>query len=284
MHLIFQQCYLLRELAPLLTNQPVAGFHRARPSTTLDKASIQFTFYYTPVPLKVKLKHYGGGWVRIDRPPLSLARRGDDWFHGIVNCAPARGHVWPVVAPAAVFVRAGERRGNSECGIRNSELERAGWVFGTALRFYHNVVRAIMPVDAVLLKCLASDHACLFFLVRKKRDGLRYAAFLFPRGSKSPLVRSRVSYGYRTLWVHFGIVRFLLAIPTELRRERGERETQDRNRRRGGSTLLCNHIGLAMFSAGSTLGLRAPDCAKESSTLWTLFMGFAAKYLFAQSH
>ena len=24
-------------------------------------------------------------------------------------------------------------------------------------------------------------------------------------------------------------------------------------------------------TAGSTLGLRAPDCAKESSTLWTLF-------------
>ena len=25
-------------------------------------------------------------------------------------------------------------------------------------------------------------------------------------------------------------------------------------------------------TAGSTLGLRAPDCAKESSTLWTLFI------------
>ena len=60
MRLIFQQCHLLRELAPLLTNQPVAGFHRARPSTTLDKASIQFTQYYTPVLPKVKLKQYGG--------------------------------------------------------------------------------------------------------------------------------------------------------------------------------------------------------------------------------
>ena len=60
MRLIFQQCYLLRELAPLLTNQPVAGFHRARPSTSLDKASIQFTYYYTPVLPEVKLNHYGG--------------------------------------------------------------------------------------------------------------------------------------------------------------------------------------------------------------------------------
>ena len=59
MRLIFQQCHLLRELAPLLTNQPVAGFHRARPSTTLDKASIQFAQYYTPVLPKVKLKQYG---------------------------------------------------------------------------------------------------------------------------------------------------------------------------------------------------------------------------------
>ena len=40
---------------------------------------------------------------------------------------------------------------------------------------------------------------------------------------------------------------------------------------RGLCTLLRNHIGLAALSAGSTLGLRAPDCAKESSTLWTLF-------------
>ena len=37
------------------------------------------------------------------------------------------------------------------------------------------------------------------------------------------------------------------------------------------SALLRKHIGLAMFSAGSTLGLRAPDCAKEPLALWTLF-------------
>ena len=41
--------------------------------------------------------------------------------------------------------------------------------------------------------------------------------------------------------------------------------------------FLRNHIGLAMLSAGSTLGLRTPDCAKESNVeaalppLWTLF-------------
>ena len=35
--------------------------------------------------------------------------------------------------------------------------------------------------------------------------------------------------------------------------------------------FLRDLIGFVAFSAGNTLGLRAPDCAKESSTLWTLF-------------
>ena len=42
------------------------------------------------------------------------------------------------------------------------------------------------------------------------------------------------------------------------------------------SALLRKHIGFAMFPAGSTLGLRAPDCAKEPLALWTLFMWLAA--------
>ena len=114
MRLIFQQCHLLRELAPLLTNQPVAGFHRARPSTTLDKASIQFICYYTPVLPKVKLKQYGsaGGG---GRPPLSLARRWEASFHRIVNCRPARRCIRPVLAPAQACVRAGA--GRFYCGV-----------------------------------------------------------------------------------------------------------------------------------------------------------------------
>ena len=62
---------------------------------------------------------------------------------------------------------------------------------------------------------------------------------------------------------------FICADPDGGRGERGWR--------RSVSALLRNHIGFAMFSAGSTLGLRAPDCAKESKVeaalppLWTLF-------------
>ena len=56
----------------------------------------------------------------------------------------------------------------------------------------------------------------------------------------------------------------------------GVRGTELRGARGTGlAARLCaslrNHIGLATLSAGRTLGLRAPDCAKESSTLWTLF-------------
>ena len=38
------------------------------------------------------------------------------------------------------------------------------------------------------------------------------------------------------------------------------------------SAFLRKHIGFVAFSAGSTLGLRAPDCAKEPLALWTLFI------------
>ena len=86
-------------------------------------------------------------------------------------------------------------------------------------------------------------------------------------------MRSRISCGYRALLVHFGLARFFMAIPTENegtgeRGERRERRTESAARQ---SAFLRDRISFAMFSAGSTLGLRAPDCAKESSTLWTLF-------------
>ena len=65
--------------------------------------------------------------------------------------------------------------------------------------------------------------------------------------------------------------------------------------RRGVSAFLREHIGFAMLSAGSPLGAemwkphcgRPQTCAKESKVeaalrpLWTLFIGFAAEYLFA---
>ena len=67
--------------------------------------------------------------------------------------------------------------------------------------------------------------------------------------------------GYRTWLVHFGLVRFFMAIPTgnEETRERGER-----SRRRGVGASLRDHIGFVMLSAGSPLGLRAPNLRQRA--------------------
>ena len=119
------------------------------------------------------------------------------------------------------------------------------------MRFYWRVLRL--------------SHACCL-PHSAKQNGLRNAPVLFRRGSGSPFVRSQASYGYRACLVHLELVRCLMAIPMELR-----------NRRRSVSTILREHINFAMVSAGRTLGLRAPDCAKESNVeaalrpLWTLF-------------
>ena len=62
--------------------------------------------------------------------------------------------------------------------------------------------------------------------------------------------------GYRACLVHFGLVRFFMAIPTEYE---GTQRRGERSRRRGVGALLCERIGFDMVSAGSTLGLRAPN-------------------------
>ena len=70
---------------------------------------------------------------------------------------------------------------------------------------------------------------------------------------------------------------------TKETRERGDGE---RSRRRGRVRFCASVLALPCFPRGIRWGEmwkphcgRAPDCAKESSTLWTLFFGFAAKYL-----
>ena len=62
----------------------------------------------------------------------------------------------------------------------------------------------------------------------------------------------------------------LMAIPTEYE---GTQRRGERGWRRGLCAFLRNHIGFEMLSAGSPLGAARPQaCAKESSTLWTLFI------------
>ena len=106
----------------------------------------------------------------------ALARRSDIPLSGIVNCAPAKGCVWPVI-------------GRHECGCARGSG-------GAAIRFYCGDLRSIMSVvrfcwnvlcsvhacHAVLLECFASGSRLSLFLCQEKRDSLRYLTFLFHAG------------------------------------------------------------------------------------------------------
>ena len=84
--------------------------------------------------------------------------------------------------------------------------------------------------------------------VSAKQDGLRYVAFLFRRGSGSPVARSRIAGAVIRLgWFTLGL-RVFCGDPDGSTRGRGGR------RRRGVGALLRDHIGFAAFSAGSPLG------------------------------
>ena len=81
----------------------------------------------------------------------------------------------------------------------------------------------------------------------------------YSAGSRSPFVRSR------SVGVVICLCGFTLGLCVSLwrsrrgNRGRGERRTGLRGRRRGFCASLRNRIGFAAFSAGSTLGLRAPN-------------------------
>ena len=129
-------------------------------------------------------------------------------------------------------------------------------LFVSVIRSYTNVLR--------------SDHACCL-PHGAKQDGLRNVAFLFRRGSRSLVVRSRiVGAVIENGWFNLGLC---VSLWRSRRRTKGTGERGERSRRRGGRALLRDHIGFAAFSAGSPLGAARPQtCAKEPLALWTLFM------------
>ena len=148
---------------------------------------------------------------------------------------------------------------------------------------------------AVLSECPAFDHACLcgFLAVSYVRSRLlfvlrqtgRLAGCCVPIPPWVEIAGSAFSWcrcGYLPWRVHFGFVRFFMAISTGYR-DAGTELRGGRGWRRGLCASLRNRIGLVSLSAGRTLGLRAPDCAKESSTLWTLLRGWPSeKVLFTR--
>ncbi len=100
---------------------------------------------------------------------------------------------------------------------------------------------------------LPSVHACLFHVVKKRR--LAMCSVPIPQGRDRHSCVLVPFWGYLPLWVHFGFARFFMAIST------GYRSTEDGagGWRRGLCAFLRGHIGLEILSAGSTLGLRAPN-------------------------
>ena len=143
------------------------------------------------------------------------------------------------------------------------------------MRFCWNVLRLVHACHTFLLECFAFDHACLFSFVRKREAACGMLRFYSARvgiaiSAFSNVVRLSNFVGSLL------DCPFLYGDPDGVRRDAETRGTESAARQ---NALLREPLGLAMLSAGSTLGLRAPDCAKEPLALWTLFLGFAAKYL-----
>ena len=169
----------------------------------------------------------------------------------MVNCGPAKCRVPPVLAPAEGIVRAGERRGNSGLGAERFAVVHAGACssiavfclrFTPGVRFYCGV--------------LPSVHACLFSFVRKKETACDILRF-YSAGSRSPFVRSRIVGAVIRLCGFTSGLRVFLWRSRQ--RTKGTKGRGERSRRRGACALLRGHIGLDMLSAGSPLGLRAPN-------------------------
>ena len=99
---------------------------------------------------------------------------------------------------------------------------------------------------------LPSVHACLFSFVRKKETACDILRF-YSAGSRSPFVRSRSALRLSALAGSLRACAFIYGDPD------GLPENGERGWRRGFCALLRRRIGLDMLSAGSTLGLRAPN-------------------------
>ena len=146
---------------------------------------------------------------------------------------------------------------NSECGIGARGMS----------------VRGI----AVLLERLAFGSRLSFFLCQEKRDGLRCLAFLFRRVEIAIRAFSLCLYGYLPLAGSLRVCAFLYGDLDGVTGVRG-RGNGERGWRRGLCASLRSRIGTVVLSAGNTLGATRPQtCAKESSTLWTLFRGWPSE-------
>ena len=148
-------------------------------------------------------------------------------------------------------------------------------VFGRSRRgvpLSRRVLRSVHACHAVLLPRPAFGSRLSFFLCQEKRNGLRYVPFLFLEVRIASCKFSCLLMVIELCWFTSGLYVSLW------RFRRGYGGTWGTESAVDVSAFLRNRIGFAIFSAGRTLGLRAPDHAKEPLALWTLFIGVAAKY------
>ena len=95
--------------------------------------------------------------------------------------------------------------------------------FTPVMRFYWDVFRLSYAGHTFLSVCLAFDHACCL-PHSAKQNGLRYVAFLFRRGSRSPIARSRIAGAVIRLgWFTSGL-RVFCGDPDGIRKKRGDAE------------------------------------------------------------
>ena len=188
----------------------------------------------------------------------ALTRRSDIPHYRIENSAPAKCCVWPVLAPARAWVRAGAgRRGwDSECGIRNwgagmRVFGDSGGTFGARITCPCGSVAAFdtrftLSVWVCRSVCLGSR---LLFDAQRQTGRLAICSVPVPQVEIAIRAFSRCRRGYQAWLVHFGIVRLFAAISTGCR---------GRGNGAGGAgfvRFLRGHIGAVSLSAGSTLGL-----------------------------
>ena len=136
------------------------------------------------------------------------------------------------------------------------------FAFGSrlSLQFCCNVLPSVHAGYAVLSKCLAFGSRLLFAAKRQTGRLARRCVPIPPWVGIAGSAFSDRRCGYPDFLVHFGLARFLWR--RSRRRTKETRRTEgrgERSRRRGFCALLRNRIGLVILSAGSTLGLRAPN-------------------------
>ena len=166
-----------------------------------------------------------------------------------------------------------------ECLCARGPVCAAVWLSRGVLRSGHACCTALSRRFVFVARPLCGSLAA--FCVRvtpavcrmsAKQDGLQYVSFLFRRGSGSPVVRSRASIRLFGLAGSLRAWAFSYGDPDEGTESAARREC----------VFLRKHISFAMFSAGSPLGLRAPNLRQRVfDSLDSLHLGRGAGAFYA---